>query len=336
MAYIHTKTINDKKYYTLRISTRKNNKVITKDLCNLGNDLSKIKIEDLEKKYKKEIRNSYSKIKKFLELGYYIKKAEKLKLKKDNYLDKKQLVEINAILIHFKKHFSKLDKLTKKELLNNFYLNFAVNSTSLEGNTIGLKEAGRLLQEGILPKNKDLREVYDLTNTKKTIELLEDEKSNLGLNLISKVHDLLLENIDSRKGYRNHEIKIFGQPFKPSPARYVQTDLKLLLDWFEKNKKKIPPLVLAIMFHHKFEKIHPFSDGNGRTGRVIMNYILSSFNYPPLIISRRFREEYLDSINSADSSLKKSLLATDFKGYKKLISFIHSQFVFSYWDMFLV
>jgi len=336
MAYIHTKTINGKKYYTLRISVRNNNKVVTKDICNLGNDLSKIKIEDLENKYKKEIRNSYSNIKKFLDSNYYLEKAKKLKLKKNEYFSSKQLIEIEAILIHFKKKFSKLNKLTKKELLDNFFLNFAVNSTSIEGNTIGLEEAGKLFRENILPKNKELREVYDLINTKKTIEFLEKEKPKINLILISKIHDMLLENIDSRKGYRNHEIKIFGQPFKPSPARYIKTDLKLILDWFNKNKKKMHPLVLTILFHHKFEKIHPFSDGNGRTGRALMNYILSSFNYPPLIISRRFREEYLDSMDAADNALKKSLISVDTKKYKKLMSFIHSQFIFSYWDMFLV
>ncbi len=63
MAYIHTKKIGDKKYYTLRISVRKDNKVVTRDLCNLGSDLSKIKLDSLEKKYKKEIRNSHKTIK---------------------------------------------------------------------------------------------------------------------------------------------------------------------------------------------------------------------------------------------------------------------------------
>jgi fido (protein-threonine AMPylation protein) len=335
MVFIHVKRIGNKKYYSLRISVREDDKVITKDLVNLGSDLSKVKIEDLEKKYKKEIRKSYHTIKKFLDSNYYVEKAKKLKLKKDSYFSKKQLIEIEAVNLHFNNKFLKLDKLTQEEIYGSFLINFAVNSTSIEGNTITLKEAYDLFEEEITPNKKPLRDVYDLINTKNVIKFLNEEKPKINLDLIEKIHDGLLENIDKRKGYRSHEIKIFGQPFKPSPYMYVKTDIKLLLKWYKENENKLNPLILVTLFHHKFEKIHPFSDGNGRTGRVLMNYILSFFNYPPFIISKRFRQEYLKVMNEADNSLKKSLFEVDLKYYKNLIGFIHSQSIYSYWDNFL-
>ena len=303
MAYIHVKKIRDKRYYTLRISTRKGNKVITKDLVNLGDDLSKVNIDELEKKYHKEIRASYRTIKRFLDSNYYIEKIRKSKPKKDNYFNKEQLIEIEAIKLHYTSKFSRLDDLTKGEILDNFLINFAVNSTAIEGNTITLKEAYNLLIEDIIPKNRTLREVYDLTNTKKAFDFLNKEKPEISLELMENIHDMLLENIDKRTGYRNHEIRILGQPFKPTPARYVKADITLLLRWLKENEGKIYPLALATFFHHKFEKIHPFSDGNGRTGRMIMNYILIKMNYPPLVISRRFREEYIQAMNEADVAL---------------------------------
>lgn len=335
MAFIHIKRIGDKSYYTLRISVRKGDRVITKDLANLGDDLSKVKIEDLTRKYGKEIRKSYHRIKKFLDSNYYAEKARKLKLKKDEYFSREQLIEIEAIRLHYTQEFLKLDELTQQECYEGFIINFAVNSTSIEGNTITLKEAYNLFKEDISPR-KPLRDIYDLTNTKKTIEFLEREKPEINSKLIETVHDMLLENIDIRKGFRNHEIRIFGQPFKPSPGRYVKADIELLLKWFNENKNKVHPLALVTFFHHKFEKIHPFSDGNGRTGRVLINYILKSYSHPPLIISRLYRQEYLKAMNEADNSLKKSLLNTDLDFYKNLIEFIHSQFVMSYWDNFLV
>jgi Fic family protein len=335
MAYIHVKRIGDKKYYTLRISVRKGDKVIAKDLCNLGSDLSEIKIENLEKKYKKEIRKSYRTIKKFLDSNYYLEKAKKLKQKKDDYFTKEQLEKINAINLHYQSKFLKLDELSKEEILDNFLVNFAVNSTSIEGNTINLKQAQKLFQEDLVPKDKKLREVYDLKNTKKVVNFLKDKKEKITIKLIEEIHDMLLEGIDKRKGIRTHDIKILGQAFKSSPARYVKADLGLFLKWYEKNKNKFHPLILATLFHHKFEKIHPFSDGNGRTGRILINYILNSFGYPPLIISMNFRKEYLDVMNEPDNSLKKGLLQIDKKDYKKLIDFIHSQFEMSYWDFFL-
>ncbi|MAH03904.1 hypothetical protein CMI39_03920 [Candidatus Pacearchaeota archaeon] len=336
MAYIHVKKIGNKKYYTLRISVRKNNKVITKDLINLGDNISKIDIKKLEKNYSKEIRKSYNTIKKFLDSNYYLEKAKKLKLKKNIYFSKEQLIEIKAIQLHFKSKFLKSDKLTQKQAFENFVINFAVNSTSIEGNTITLKEANKLFKQDIIPKDRTLREVYDLTNTKKVLDYLKKNKPQINLELIEKIHDILLENIDKRTGFRNHDIRIFGQPFKPSPARYVKTDMKLILKWYEKNKDKLHPLVLVTLFHHKLENIHPFSDGNGRTGRVLMNHILLLLNFPPLVISSRFRDEYLSSINKADKSLKKSLIDVDLKHYKDLINFVVSQFKFSYWDTFLI
>lgn len=334
MAYIHAKRVGDKIYYTLRISVKKNGRVITKDLCNLGDDLAKIDIDSLEMKYKDKIRKSYRILKKFLESNIYLEKAKHIKLRQSPFLTKEQLLEIESIKLHYISKFLKLDELTQKEIMDMFMINFAVNSTAIEGNTITLKEASNLLREDIIPKNRTLREVYDLTNTKKTWDFLIQNKPPLNLETIKTLHDLLLENIDSRKGYRMHDIRIYGQPFKPSPAKYVVADIKLLLEWYNANKN-MHPLILAMLFHHKFERVHPFSDGNGRTGRLIMNYILYLFKYPPLVISRRFRKDYLDTLNEADKSLSKGLTAFDKKYYDNLIDFIISQYKLSYWDIFL-
>ncbi len=336
MVYIHVKKVRGKRYYTLRMSVRKENEVITKDLCSLGDDLSKIDLDKLEKKYKGKIRKSYKTLKNFLDKNIYLEKAKKQKAKRDDYLSKEQLEEVNAILLHYKNKFLKLHKLTQEEVFENFILNFAVNSTSIEGNTINLKEASDLFLRDKIPKNKTLREVYDLKNTKKVVLFLKEKAPKINEALIIKIHDMLLENIDKRKGFRTHEITIFGQPFKPSPARYVKADVKVLLDWYNKNKTKINPLILTTLFHHKFEKIHPFSDGNGRTGRVLMNLILDLAGYPPTIITKRFRDDYISAMNEADKALTKSLLNIDLENYKKLIDFSVLEFKGSYWDIFLV
>jgi Fic family protein len=313
MVYIHVKNVRGKKYYTLRMSVRQGSKVITKDLCNLGDDLSKINLDKIEKKYQSDIKKSYKKLKNFLEKNIYLEEAKKLKLKNDSHLLREQLEEINAILIHYNKKFLKLDKLTQKEVYDNFILNFAVNSTSIEGNTINLTEASDLFTRQKLPKNKSLSEVYDLKNTREVILYLLEKSPDIDESLIIKIHQMLLENIDSRIGFRTHEIKIFGQPFKPSPYHYIKADIKLLIDWYNQNKGKLNPLVLATLFHHKFEKIHPFSDGNGRTGRILMNHILLLAQYPPNVITKRFKDDYLTSMSDADKALEKSLISVDKK-----------------------
>src|SRR3989338_1106121 len=142
---------------------------------------------------------------------------------------------------------------------------------------------------------------------------------------------MLLEQIDIRKGYREHDIRIVGSTFDVSPAKYVKTDMGLLLKWFKENKD-LHPFVRAILFHHKFERIHPFADGNGRTGRMLMNYILQNEKYPPLIVKRQRRVEYINALKSADHV---DLFDISPKNYKPLVEFIANECVDGYWNIFL-
>ena len=100
-----------------------------------------------------------------------------------------------------------------------------------------------------------------------------------------------------------------------------KADIRILIDWHNENRTKLDPFVLAILFRHKFEKIHPFSDGNGRTGRVSMNHMLDLAGYPPMIITKRFREDYISAMNNADRALNRSLINTSSTKYEKLIEF---------------
>lgn len=332
MAYIYKKIIGKKPYYYLRASERKGKRIIVKDIAYLGNSISEVKkkIKNIPK-YKDKIRKAYKTIHNFLESNYYLEKTSKLKLKKDIFLDKK-LLEIKACKLHYNKKFQKNDEITKKETWKNFLIEFAFNTTSIEGNTITLNQARNLLEEGLTPKNKTLREIYDLQNTEKVfLEMLESKKE-LNHELINNIHSKLMKNIDTRIGYRTSDVKVVKSHFKPTPFPYIKTDLNLLIKWYNENKKKMHPLVLASIFHHKFEKIHPFYDGNGRTGRMIMNLILMKHKYPPLIIHKKNRPEYLDSLGKADKS---GLTVAKKEDYFKLIQFIADELTNHYWDLFL-
>jgi len=335
MVYIYKKpTSKGKNYYYLRASERKKEKLITKDIAYLGSSIEEVKI-NLEKlpKYKEKIRKSYKILNTFLESNHFLEKVKKLKIKQDPFF-KNKTDEIEACKMHYSEVFNKMPEITKNEIFKNYVIEFAYNTASIEGNTINLEEARNLLNEGITPKDRTLREVYDLQNTEKMFfELLDTKnKSELNHDLIISIHDKLLENIDPRKGYRTTDIRVLNSNFDASPGKYVRTDMDLLLKWFNENKSKIHPLVLAIVFHHKFEKIHPFSDGNGRTGRMIANYILMNKNFPPMIIHKKTRKEYLEAMREADES---SLWKLEEPKYDDLIGYGIDQFIETYWNIFL-
>src|SRR3989344_4935532 len=262
MVYIYKKIIGKSSYYYLRASERKGKRIISKDIAYLGSSIEEVK-RNLDKltKYKNQIRKAYKTINSLLESNHFLEKAQKLKLKRNFFL-KDKTDEVEACQIHFNEVFKKLDELTKKEIFKNYVIEFAYNTASIEGNTINLEEARNLLNEGIVPKDKTLREIYDLQNTEKVFfDLLNNRlKNKLDHKFIIEVHDKLLENIDERKGYRTTDIRVIKSNFDATPGKYVKTDIDLLLKWFNENKSKIHPLVLAIIFHHKFEKIHPFMD----------------------------------------------------------------------------
>jgi len=141
-----------------------------------------------------------------------------------------------------------------------------------------------------------------------------------------------MDNIDKRIGYRNQDVRVINANFKSTPAPYVKTDMDLLLKWYNQYKEKLHPLVLAVIVHHKFEKIHPFMDGNGRTGRILLNYILIKNSYPPIIIKNKGREEYLRFMRKADNS---ELFKAKTEDYSELVRLCADIMVESYWNIFL-
>jgi len=332
MVYIYKKIKGDKTYYYLRASQRKGERVVVKDIVYLGSALEEVKkaLENLPK-WKEQIRKAYKTIHNFLEVNHYAEKVAQQKIKQDNFLGQ-QLRAVEACALHYRTVFHHQQKITQQETLKNFIVEFAFNTTAIEGNTIKLQQARNLLQEGILPSNKTLREVHDIQNTEKVFFELLQTKEEITHELIIKVHETLMEYIDPRKGYRTEDVRVIKANFKATPAPYVKTDMDLMLRWLQEHRKKLHPLVLATMLHHKFEKIHPFMDGNGRTGRMLMNYMLIKENYPPLVIRTKKRMEYLQALREAD---KGELFTTDREAYAKLINFVAAEMSQNYWNIFL-
>lgn len=332
MVYIYKKNIGGKAYYYLRASEKKGNKRLTKDIAYLGSNIEEVKksLNNLSK-YKNEVRKAYKTIHHFLESNHYLEKAMAMKLKEDGFLERK-LQEVEGCKLHYNSVFSKLEDATRREILKNFIIEFAFNTASIEGNTITLQQARNLLEEGLTPKDKTLRELYDLQNTEKMFFELAGSSEGLSHEFIEKVHGGLMFNIDIRTGYRAGDVRVIKAGFKASPAPYVKTDMGILLKWYNDNEKRLHPLVLAAIFHHKFEKIHPFMDGNGRVGRMLLNYVLMKKNYPPLIIRKKFRAEYLGALRKADAS---GLNDAKKEHYASLTGFIADEMTEGYWNIFL-
>lgn len=332
MVYIYKKTIGKTPYYYLRASERKGKRVIAKDIAYLGNSIEEVrKSLDNLPKYKEKIRKAYKVIHNFIESNSYLEKIGSMKLKREPFIGDK-LAEVEACRLHYNSAFKKNDEKTKTETLKNFVIEFAFNTASIEGNTITLQQARNLLEGGLTPKDRTLREIYDLQNAEKVFLNLINSSEEMSHGLIIRIHSELMVNIDARAGYRTTDVRVIKANFKSTPAPYVKTDMGILLRWYNENKKKLHPLALAAIFHHKFEKIHPFMDGNGRAGRMLLNHILMQNGYPPVIIHRKLRSDYLAYLREAD---KADLTKAAKEHYSPLVLFVADEMSEYYWNIFL-
>ena len=331
MAYIYRKAVGSKEYYYLRASARKGTRIVAKDISYLGSTLDEVR-ESLRKIPESTLRKAHRTIQRFLESNTYLEKAKALKLKTTPFFDKAILEEVEACKLHWQNVFRRKDKRTQQEFMKSFAIDFAFNTTSIEGNTITLKQAHLLLSEDLTPKGKTLREVHDVQNTERVFLRLLEGIPALTHESIIEMHGELMRDVDKRVGYRTEDVHVVRSNFDSTPAPYIRTDMGLLMKWCIDNASKLHPFALAVIFHHKFEKIHPFFDGNGRTGRMLLTSILLKDDYPPLIVRRRNRAVYLGALSKAD---KAELTQAKPEQYRPLIEFMATELIQSYWNAFL-
>lgn len=193
----------------------------------------------------------------------------------------------------------KLERPIKIEHLNNldwqgFAENFAYNTNAIEGSTVNLGEAADLIKQRNLPKNKDELETVGVADA---VRCIKTAKSRLDAAFIRKLHFLCFKGTKEFAGrLRTVEVVIKDKSgnitHQGAPSGDVKKLLASLCSWYEKHKNKYPPLLLASLVHNEFENIHPFQDGNGRVGRLLLNYVLIRHGYPPISICVEDRQRY--------------------------------------------
>ncbi len=198
--------------------------------------------------------------------------------------------------------------LTKLE--NNLRTNFIYNSNAIEGNTLTLRETDIILEHGITIKGKSLKEHEEVKGQEYAINFLKEiikAQEPLSLRLIREFHALVLNNdIENRGKFKQSNNEILGADFETVPYYLVEEKLTELIDKFNNSDEDI--ITKVSCFHADFEKIHPFIDGNGRTGRLLLNLELMKNGYPITVIRNEDREEYYNVLGAAQTNSDYSLI----------------------------
>ena len=293
MVSVTYKKINGKKYLYAEHSFRLPDGKIKK--------ISKL-IQKKEDKENKIVKNYF--------LNKQIEAYQKYaleKYKKDTIFSKEQIKKLEQMKVEYKEIMKKCSKKQIKDILDRFTVNFTYESNAIEGNSLTLKDVTLILEENIVPKDKDLREVYETRNTREAHELLFNNKIKINIKDIIKLQSIIVKDTGVSIGFKKLPNYITMRNLKTTPPEKVEKEMNKLLEWYEENKNKIHALRLATEFHARFEAIHPFEDGNGRTGRVLLNTILLEHGYPPLIIRKTARVAYFSSLEAFDKGYKGKL-----------------------------
>ncbi len=268
-------------YYYLKLSYRKNGKVTNKEKY-LGKTIPK-NIEELKKELRKETEQEL----------YH--KLERIKE-------------------HFWKEWTKLPPSIKEKELEQIAIAFTYNTNAIEGSTITLPETREILEDHIAPK-KLLKEIKETENHSKVFLEMLNQKTKITNELLLSWHNKIFSETkpDIAGKYREYRVRVAG--YKAPDWQDIPKLIQQFLHYLSTTKTN--PVELAAKTHYQFEKIHPFGDGNGRIGRLLMNYLLWHNQYPMLIIEYKKRKSYYNALTKDEEKFTQYFLKTYTNVHKK-------------------
>lgn len=288
--YVEKRKYYGKTRYWLAHSFREGGK-IHKIRKLLGTDLSKEILENRKKKAEQLILEEISKYK-------IIKDPLHDKISKEEIEFIKRLeVEANLKVVHLSesdwKKFSEV---------------FSYNTNAIEGSELTLKETGDVIEKGIWPVEKSKQDIAEALGVDEAITFIRKTKEHISLDLIKEIHKIVFKNSKDFAGEfrkRGEEVVVRTGAgiivHEGSPSSRVIPLLKELIGWYNKYKGEYPGILLAAVIHNQFENIHPFADGNGRIGRILLNNILLKNNLPPLNIDLKNQKEYYATLQAYEN-----------------------------------
>lgn len=187
-----------------------------------------------------------------------------------------------------------------------YRVEWTFNSNAIEGNTLTLLETKLVLEDGLTIGGKKLREHFEVINHSEAISYVKDivdRKIELSEFVVKSIHQLVLRNIDEENAgrYRTINVGISGSQHTPPNFAIVPEKMEQLIQWYQQEKDQLHPVDLAARLHFQFVYIHPFTDGNGRTARLLMNLILMRYGFPPAIVKAEsgLRLKYYETLEEA-------------------------------------
>jgi len=216
---------------------------------------------------------------------------------------------LSAIKNNFNKEAAQYPASAKDQYIESFMIRFTYNTNRIEGSTLTLKETADLLDEQITPHNKPLKDIKEAEAHKKVFYEMLNHDKELNLQTVLDWHRLLFagSNTEIAGNIRKHPVAIARSKVELPPPLELETLLHEFFTWYRKNKDRLNPVIFAALVHLKFVTIHPFSDGNGRISRLMMNFVLKRNRYPMLNVEYTNRNAYYNALERSQTTHKDNI-----------------------------
>ena len=196
-----------------------------------------------------------------------------------------------------------------REYIDDLLVRIAYHSSAIEGNTISLADTVTILLHETIPGKVSKREFYEIENHKQALEYVIDQLENnesLSLNIVRGIHTQLMDHLNFDRGmWKTHDNAIVGADFNTASAHDVPYLMKQWIDnlnyRLHQSKTDEEKIKHILEMHIDFERIHPFSDGTGRTGRLLIIYSLLEHDISPIIIPVDLKPDYIRFLANKDS-----------------------------------
>lgn len=230
--------------------------------------------------------------------------------------EKADLARLEKIRNAFQKKWEALPESAKEREMRELAIVFTYNTNAIEGSTITLDETRAILEDQIAP-NKPLRDIRETeAHARIFLEMLKSPKQ-ISNELLLKWHSEIFKETkqDIAGKFRTWPVRV--GPYFPPDASKIEELMRQLTSFV--NESSINPAETAIRAHYIFEKIHPFGDGNGRIGRLLMNYILWKNGYPMFVVKNNKKQAYYKALNRPEEGFRNYLMRQYMTTFEKSV-----------------
>ncbi len=230
-------------------------------------------------------------------------KPQNLDKLKQEFEERAYLEDKTPLLETIKENYSKRNKIIDPKILDaenhGFKINHTYSTQKIEGSTMTLGQTRNLLENNLSPKNTSTEDIVEAEQIAKLFEEIKTSK-NISKRLILDWHMKLFERTDPNNAgsFRREDVGPYLGKTEYVLWSDVIPEIENIVSWY-KIQHKMNPVELAAKFHLKFELIHPFLDGNGRIGRLLMLFILRNNGYPMANIEPKEKQTYVNKLESS-------------------------------------